>query len=332
MITGPELVGTSGETKQMSNLANQKVTVLYIASPGRSGSTLMERVLNEIPDFFAAGELGLSIPKFKKERICVCGKSLDECPVWKNIINDAAFKTIDLKELARQSGKYNHGVVTIFNLLIQKLPDDFKQYLNNLQIVYSTIHKHLSCKVMTDSTILPFYGHFLSLIPSIDLYVVHLVRDPRGVVHSWNTVKYTSKNVPWSPKINPLKSAFTWMKRNCFTEIIFSRKQERYLRIHYEDFVENPTKIIMQIGEMLGIKSEESLDFIDGKNLELGGSHLSAGNIDAMNKGKEEIVLKLDERWKRDMKWWNIVLVTLITWPLLLKYFIADKIMKKKPV
>ncbi len=313
---------------------DKKTTVLYIASPGRSGSTLMERVLNEIPSVFAAGGLGPNAPLLKKEKICVCGNTLDECPVWESIINDAAFKKIDLNVFARQFHQYNnHGVVTFFKLLFlkkrKKLPSDFKQYLNNLEIVYSTIHKHLGCQIMTDSTIFPFYGYYLSLIPSIDLYVVQLVRDPKGVVYSWNKIKYTSRNVPWSPKINSLQSAFTWLKRNGLTDFLFSRKKGKYLRIHYEDFVENPTQTVKEIGNMLGIELESS-HFIHGNTVQLGKNHLSGGNINTVEKG--EIVLKLDERWKRDMKWWKVVLVTLVTWPLLLKYFIVDKMMKKKRV
>ena len=42
--------------------------------------------------------------------------------------------------------------------------------------------------------------------------------------------------------------------------------------------------------------------------------------MDAFKKGREEIILKSDEQWKHHMKWVDIILVTLITWPLMLKY------------
>jgi len=335
LLSGIRVITTMTENLK----EDKKTTVLYIASPGRSGSTLMERVLNEIPSVFAAGELGRALlyraALFEKNKArCLCGQKICECPTWGRITNDATFKTIDEKSFKEAQAKYHNNTIflKLFLKKKQNLPSDLKQYLNGLQTLYSAIKRNQSCQIITDSSILPLYGYYLSLIPSIDLYVVHLVRDPRGVVHSWNTIKYTSKNVPWSPKINVLQAAFTWMKRNMFTEFLFSWKKGKYLRIHYEDFVENPTEIIMQIGEMLGLKLDDSLDFIDGKKLGLGVNHLVGGNIDAINKGSAKIVLKLDERWKRDMKWWKIVLVTLITWPLSLKYFIVDKMMKKKRV
>jgi len=317
----------------MSNLeTNNKVTVLHIAGTGRNGSTLTERVLNEIPSFFAAGELAWA-DLFIKDKACFCGTKFDFCPIWGNIRNDATFKKIDEKSFLEASKKYRN-LGEFFKLLRlrktqRKVPDDFKQYLESLQILYSTIQKYQAGQVITDSSASFLHGYYLSLIPSIDLYVVHLVRDPRGFAHSHSRIKFSSKDVVWSKKRHPLQSALSWFKKNLVIELFFPKG--RYLRVHYEDFIENPTNVLANIGDMLGVNLEQ-FDFIQGKTVKLGKHHLTRGNIDAVIKGEEELVLKLDERWKRDMKWWNIVLVTLVTWPLLLKYFIVDKIMKKKPV
>ena len=40
--------------------------------------------------------------------------------------------------------------------------------------------------VLVDSSKLVGFGYLLQRIPAIDLHVVHLVRDPRGVAHSWS--------------------------------------------------------------------------------------------------------------------------------------------------
>jgi hypothetical protein len=36
------------------------------------------------------------------------------------------------------------------------------------------------------------------------------------------------------------------------------------------------------------------------------------------------------DEWKREMNRWDVVLVTMMTWPLLLKCFIVDKICELK--
>src|ERR1700743_2959648 len=61
-------------------------TVIYIAGSGRSGSTLLERVLGEMPGAVNVGEL---IDVFRRtaplgER-CGCGLPFTDCPFWSGV-------------------------------------------------------------------------------------------------------------------------------------------------------------------------------------------------------------------------------------------------------
>src|SRR6266550_3928756 len=65
--------------------------VVYIAGSGRSGSTLLERALGEIPGFVNVGEL---IDLYRRvaehgER-CGCGQEFAECPFWSQVGERAA--------------------------------------------------------------------------------------------------------------------------------------------------------------------------------------------------------------------------------------------------
>ena len=315
----------------MSNLNNNdKIVVLHIASTGRSGSTLLERVLNEFPGFFAAGELAW-VDLFTKEKACFCGSKFDDCPVWGKVRRNSVFKRINEESFVRESIKYRRIIefLKLWGLLkIRRMPDDFKQYLESLQILYRTIQNESNCQVIIDSSASFIYGYYLSLIPSIELYVLHLVRHPNGFAYSQRRVKLTSKNVPWSKKIAFWQSAFIWLKKNLVIELFFLKS--KYLRVYYEDFIENPAQIVKRIRKMLNYQLDEQFSFINGNKVKLGEQHITRGNLNSFNKQKEEITLELDECWKHNMRWWNIVFVILITWPLLLKYFIDDKMMKKK--
>src|SRR5262252_9835277 len=64
----------------------QAPIVLYIAGSGRSGSTLLERALGEIPGFVNVGEL---IDLYRRvaehgER-CGCGQEFARCPFWSRV-------------------------------------------------------------------------------------------------------------------------------------------------------------------------------------------------------------------------------------------------------
>jgi hypothetical protein len=322
----------------MTNITEpaDQVKLLYIAGTGRNGSTLLERILNEIPGVFAAGEFGRNA-RYNRSKICLCGEKLTVCPVWQAITNEINSQ-LDEEKFLQLDRKYNDpkGIERLKLLTQQKkikLADDFKQYLQGLAIKYQAIHKHKPGQIITDSSIDVWYGYYLSLIPSIDLYIVHLIRDPRGVSYSRQQLKFASPRAkkPWTPQIPYSKSALSWVKRNIFIEMKLARSG-KYLRVHYEDLIENPSAVVKEIADLLNLKLE-NIDFIK-ENSEnkvfLGESHLIGGNLDALKKGPEEIVLKRDERWKHHMKWLDIMLVTFITWPLILKYSIFRKLLKNR--
>src|SRR5207237_8504722 len=60
-------------------------TVIFIAGSGRSGSTLLERVLGEMPGFVNVGEL---IDVFRRDvssERCGCGEPFVSCPFWSRV-------------------------------------------------------------------------------------------------------------------------------------------------------------------------------------------------------------------------------------------------------
>lgn len=310
-------------------VVEKKVILLHIAGTGRNGSTLMESILNEIPGFFAAGELGFG-DIFNEKSKCFCGEKFSECPCWKDILNELInLKEIDKSLFLKAQTKYK-SIFQLIKLLFlmnpHKLQKDFRLYLQYLEKLYHTIAKYRVCKVITDSSASFAYGYHLSQLSSVDLYVVHLVRDPRGYVHSMNRIKMNSKNEPWSGKTSILKAAFTWLKKNLIVEFFFAKRKGKYLRIHYEEFIQNPFESLEEIGKMMGIELGDHLHhLIDGKKFILGVHHISRGNIDFFRRRRENIVLRTNERWKEEMSKKNIFWVNLITWPLRLRYTLSRK-------
>jgi len=308
----------------MPTAENHKITVLHIAGTGRNGSTLMERVFNEVPGFFAAGEVGWG-DLFKRNKLCFCGKNFVDCPIWGKIIHDITLQNVNRELLASTNEKYRN-VFSLLKLWLTRehqMPADFKQYLQNLERLYHSIHHQTNCQVITDSTASAVYGYYLSLIPTVDFYVVHLVRDPRGFVHSSTQTKLTRRGLLWSKGRFFLWNATTWLKKNLILELLFASRKDKYLRVCYEDFITNPIETLKQVEAMLGLPI--ATDFVKDNAIKVGTNHLTRGNIDAVKRSEEKVVLKLDNRWKREMKWWKVFLVSMITWPLLLKYYVFSK-------
>jgi len=67
------------------------VRVLYIGGLGRSGSTLIERLLGQVPGVCAVGELvHLWDRGITEDERCGCGEPFRQCPFWSQVGKTAA--------------------------------------------------------------------------------------------------------------------------------------------------------------------------------------------------------------------------------------------------
>jgi hypothetical protein len=87
-------------------------TVVYIAGSGRSGSTLLERMLGALPGYVNVGELIDTFRRVVKfDELCGCGAAFSACDFWVRV-GQRAFGGWDLdfvegvsslqREVARQ--------------------------------------------------------------------------------------------------------------------------------------------------------------------------------------------------------------------------------------
>lgn len=89
------------------------------------------------------------------------------------------------------------------------------------------------------------------------------------------------------------------------------------MRLRYEDFVEEPRRIVKGI---LGMLREDThrLPFAGERGVELGVSHTVAGNPNRFRSGL--VQLRPDDEWASRMRPRDRALATLLTLPLLVRY------------
>ena len=302
---------------------HEKVKVLYIAGFGRSGSTILDNLLGGVDGFFSAGELCYMWDHDLRENgLCGCGHPLMGCEVWGEVLADDDVAAIDAGEMARIEG----GGVRTRHLPLALLPRGrkmldlrLKRYAGNLDAVYRAIQRTTGARVIVDSSKNPMYGRVLGTVPSIDLYVVHLVRDPRAAAYSWLRKKMQPDRgeFGYMDQHAPAKSSVLWTLWNGASGVFWGRTPGRYLRLRYEDFVADPREALTRILEMVG-EGGADLPFVSGRAVELGVSHTVAGNPNRFKTGGIE--LRLDDEWKGKMRIRDRALVTLLTFPLLKRY------------
>jgi hypothetical protein len=295
------------------------VKVLYIAGCERSGSTILQNVLGQTEGFFAAGELRNIWLRLLGNKLCGCGVALRDCEVWRSVLEEAfgGVDCVDAQGMARlrKIASNRHLPLMLWPAGRRMLLSRLGNYPATLETLYRAIQSTTGSRVIVDSSKSPLYGQVLGLLPSIDLYVVHIVRDPRGVEHS-RLRRKKSGHSNYADH-NLLRSSLVWDISNLTEEVYGRRLPGRHMRVRYEDFVQAPKE---QVNRVLRLLGEDVLQppIVHERLVSLDATHTVGGSPSRRRTG--EIELRLDEEWKTKMEQKDKVAVTALTWPLLLWY------------
>ncbi len=300
-------------------------TVLFTGGLGRSGSTLIEKLLNELPETFAVGETVHLWERGVRDRErCGCGEPFAECHHW-NAVGDAAFggwDQIDLERLIalRWSVDRSRRLPQIFAAHRSRhLNEDEQVYLSHLRrVLLAAAATAGQPRVLLESSKHLSTAALLALDPALDVRVLHLVRDPRGVAYSWTKEVKRPEAGPDEvmPMYRPERTAMRWVTDNLGFGAL-AKLGVPTMTLRYEDFLETPAQTIRQIGAFAGLSPEnDHLDFLDGNKVTLRTPmHSIAGN--PLRFGSAEMTLRLDDAWKRQLDRRSRRIVTTITAPVL---------------
>jgi hypothetical protein len=288
---------------------NDKTKVIYIAGSGRNGSTLLARLLGQMDGFLSIGEATRYLFDEKmvsKDIPCGCGQLVSDCEFWKDIISN-----VNIPDEVRSFATTRVRMRYIPTFLLQIKHRSFKANLQQLITIqtafFKAIKRKSNCDVIVDASKNPATAFLLSMIPSIDLYVIHLVRDVRGFVSSWSTSKEYLRAFPIHTTM------FWWISYNIYSEFLrfYSSK---YILLRYEDFVRNPGKTLMDLAEWIG-EDIKDISFINNSQAKIDVQHLLGSNPDKLS---NEPVYIRNQRWHLPVI--KKLIVSMVTFPFLVKY------------
>jgi plasmid maintenance system killer protein len=299
-----------------------KLKVIYIVGEGRSGSTLLERLLGQHSKIFSAGELKhIWERSFLDNQLCSCGKSFYDCEIWTEIRKNFTQKidNVDPKEIMEAFNKTSR---LRHYILKKNLDNQFSKVINNIYTkLYESILETTEKEFVIDASKHPVFAHILGLNKNIDLYIIHLVRDSRGVTYSWLKKKKRpeiTKKIEYMPRYSFFRTAISWNIINKISQDLQNIEQIKYFLLRYEDFVSNPKLYLGKIYKFLNIESNLHYLFKKDNTIKLSVNHTVSGNPFRFKTG--EIELKLDEEWKKNLNPITRKLVTITTYPYLKKY------------
>ncbi len=279
-----------------------RIKVLYIAGTNRCGSTLLARLLGDLPGFFAIGEgLGHFFSGSSGDHVpCGCGVSVQDCSFWKGI-------SFPLEANPFASRWLRLHRTPVLRSYCRLRPKQTNELIGSVGDFYDAIAQRSGARVIVDSSKSPLHARLLSWVPSVDLYVVYLVRDPRSVVAS------SCRPKEWLPGASPLHATTRWLGLSLGSEYLRSRVPNWHA-LRYEDFVKAPSRETLQIAANLGYVPAEAKLMAESM-AELGPQHMLGSNPDKLKRGPTRIAEK-----SVAMPWVVRAFVSALTAPLLLRY------------
>jgi len=300
-------------------LVQGNTKVLYIAGWGRSGSTLLDQMLGEVDGWFSCGELHFvwrSLP-------CGCGVPVHECDFWRPLLETALDGRVGegSEEMMRIQQRHL-GASPLHLLRIRSAGAESPQarYAEVLAELYAGTAERAGARVVVDSSKLATDAYLASCLTDTDLYVVHLIRDPRATAYSWGRHKLEDPSDPDSyfGRLSPTRSSAYWLRRNAVIETLLRpRLGDRYLRLRYEDFVRDPREAVGTVLSLVG-EGDAELPFVDERTVVLRGNHTVAGNPLRFSSGTCRV--RADDEWRDAMEPRRRRLATLPAAPLMPRY------------
>ncbi len=300
--------------------------VLFLGGQARSGSTLLDRAVGSLDGFCSAGEIRYLWDRgLKENQRCGCGSPVLECAFW-TAVGERAFggwDRIALDEVLALRADVDR-LPRMPLLAVPRMSAAFEirlsRYGEYLGRVFSAISDESGESVVIDSSMSPPHGMVLRSIASIDLHLVHLVRDARGVAYSSGKVverPEVTERIDHMPTYPAWAAGARWTGANLTYETLARRMPS--LRVAYEDFVRHPDDTMRSVAALMDIAlAPDALAFLGEGSIELTSSHTVAGNPMRFQNGT--LPLRLDEAWRRGMRPLDRRLVTAIAWPLQRRY------------
>lgn len=283
-------------------MKNQKTNVIYLMGAGRSGTTILASLLGANKNILTIGEMHQFLEHIVDTKPCSCGKLLNECEFWSKIVQDYYTENnSDLRNL-------DNYLVDVERHL--KIPISFFKKNNKHIKFQEDFYKKISVlnpsKYYLDSA--KFISRVLQLrkSESLNVKIIYLVRDVRGVINSF------SKNV--QTQKHPISTILYYTMVNTMAQIVKWRYPKDVLKIKYEDFVENSIDTLSNIEKFIATDLTDVKEvIIKEKFIEI--PHIIGGN---RLKIKEKIKIRKDLAWKTNINRFKQIIYYILTLPLML--------------
>ena len=297
----------------------------YILAASHSGSTLLSMLLGAHPDVCTVGELKATTLGNVERYRCSCGLLIRECGFWRRVAGEMASRghlfdvtragtnMLDLESryAVRLLRPLHRGAVleSIRDAALS-VSGAWRRHLEETQKRNLALIESLSsltgARVVVDSSKLGLRLKYLLRIPSLDVKVVRLIRDGRGVGLTYaNPSEFADARneerrgggsgiSETMEKGRDMRTAAReWRRSNEEAEALLAGlHRSQWLEVRYEDLCRDPANALRRVCSFVGVDPDRIV--LDFRSAE----HHVVGNGMRFDSTSE---VRLDERWKTEL-------------------------------
>lgn len=257
--------------------------LIYLLGAGRSGTTMLTIMLSAHENITSLGEMHQYLEHSNQYRLCSCGATLSQCEFWSRVENDLFGNDVSSIKLEERFRKLeDHSRIPLILLGLK----GNSEYLNYHEKLLTHISQLENNNWLLDSS--KYIARYLMFRASkkFSLKGIYMVRDVRGVIHSFG------KNV--QTRRNPLNAIVYYSVINFFGQLV-CWTDNRIIKIRYEDLMSHPEATMQKIYDHIFEEGTAMSPFVETFKM----PHIIGGN---RMKSSQEVKIKFDQVWKRSMK------------------------------
>lgn len=260
--------------------------------------------MGQLPGCLSVGEVRYTWGRgVAANHLCGCGQPFADCPFWTDVMADAVGNQTQFDAsgiAARIDARLRARLVPAMQLRrlvgrqeVPPHPDD-----SAIANLYRALLSQTGAEnAVVDSSKLPPYAKLLEGLPGVEVYLIHVIRDPRATAFSWRRAKATrdAADSATMPRLSIVRSSAIWVLWNLM--VVRWWPAERRLTVRYEDFVDAPAQELSRIAQALGTIVPDGL--VEDGALQMAPTHSVAGNPDRLDAGT--VRLRRDDEWRTGM-------------------------------
>jgi hypothetical protein len=256
--------------------------VIYVMGAGRSGSTTLGVVLGNCSEVFLAGELDNWLVRSGVPQV----EDSERSTFWQRVLAALEDPESAAALFGTEAQRSIERSLALFR--VRRWPARRRlrrRYRAVAEDLFVALTRVAETPAIADTSHYPLRAHELQQIDGIDLYLVFLVRDPQGVVASFNR-----RDVGEFTKSTIHTNAYLWLTHVLSLVVFLRQPRERRLFVRYEDFVADPAAVVSEILERSGRSETAPPDFAALEiGLPLQGNRLTRTRMLSLKRGADPL-------------------------------------------